>query len=99
MTEHIVAGEHCILFFQYESHVIRCVAGAVESAQSCSFGTKYLTILDVELACGWMMLVNGCVFAKGEEISNSSDMIRVPMGKENLRNGSSLGGEDRIKLS
>lgn len=58
MSQDIIACEHCVLLFQYESHVICGVARTVECSQRSSFCLKDLAVMYRVLSFGWIMFID-----------------------------------------
>lgn len=77
-----ITSNKSILFLQNKRHMIKSVSRSMARSQRRTLNTKHLPIFNVFLSFFRFPLVDNHLGAETLEISNTTDVIHVPMREE-----------------
>ena len=80
MSENVVTRKHGVLFFEYERNMVASMTGAMKSTQYSALSCEGLVVFYGKLALGSTVLMYLGIGTKLEQVLDTTDVVRVPMG-------------------
>ncbi len=95
VAEHVVPREHGVFLLEDEAHVVVGVAGSVHGPDCGAPDAEHLAVCDRLLVLCWGVFVDGVkeVGVESDEVRDTSGVVSVPMGQEDVGQGDGGVGE------